>query len=166
MTTDGASDHREVDPSVVSYGLVVAVPLKDQILGGLLRVHQFVYEHSDGRIGASLAGRPMLLLRTTGRRSGKPRVAALLYVEDGDDFVVIASTGGADVHPGWYFNLSDNAPAEIQIGRERRSVSALDATGDRRQRLWAEADRINKGGYSIYQSRTTREIPVVVLTPT
>ena len=139
--------------------------LTGQLLSGFLRVHQFVYERTDGRVGASLGGRPMLLLRTTGRRSGKRRVAALLYVKDGDDYAVIASTGGADVHPGWYFNLADSAPAEIQIGRERTAVTASDAAGKRRERLWGEADRINKGGYNTYQSRTERQIPVVVLSP-
>lgn len=142
------------------------LPLTDRIMSGFLRVHQLVYERSDGRIGASLAGRPMLLLRTTGRRTGKPRVAALLYIRDGDDYVVIASTGGRDVHPGWYFNLADSAPAEVQVGRERIPVTGSDATGERRERLWAEADRVNKGGYSTYQSRTERQIPVVVLSPT
>jgi deazaflavin-dependent oxidoreductase (nitroreductase family) len=143
----------------------VAIPLSGKILGGFLRVHQIVYEWTDGRVGASLVGRPMLLLRTTGRRSGKARVAALLYVRDGEDYVVIASTGGRDAHPGWYFNLADGAPAEIQIGRERTAVTASDASGERRKRLWAEADRVNKGGYSRYQSNTDREIPVVVLSP-
>lgn len=144
----------------------MAVPLINRVLSTFLDVHQFVYDKSDGRIGANLAGRPMLLLRTTGRRTGKARTAALLYIRDDGDYVVIASTGGADQHPGWYFNLKDGAPAEIQVGRERVTVTANDATGERRERLWAEADRINKGGYSTYQSRTEREIPVVVLTPT
>ena len=143
----------------------MAVPLIDQVLSKFLDVHQLVYDKSDGRVGASLAGRPMLLLRTTGRRTGKSRTAALLYIRDGDDYVVIASTGGADHHPGWYFNLQDDAPAEIQVGRQRMAVTARDATGEHRERLWAEADRVNKGGYSNYQSRTEREIPVVVLTP-
>jgi len=144
----------------------VALPLSAKILGGFLRLHQFVYEHTDGRIGKSLGSRPMLMLRTTGRRSGKPRVAALLYVRDGEDYVVIASAGGSDVHPGWYFNLADGAPAEIQIGRERIAVTGSEVTGERRDRLWAEVDRVNKGGYSRYQSNTDREIPVVVLSPT
>ena len=72
----------------------------------------------------------MLLLRTTGRRSGKARTAALLYVRDGDDYVVIASTGDGDQHPGWYFNLKDDAPAELQVGRTTLAVAAADATGD------------------------------------
>lgn len=143
----------------------MAVPLIDRVMSKFLDLHQLVYDKTDGRVGASLAGRPMLLLRTTGRRTGKPRTAALLYVRDGDDYVVIASTGGADQHPGWYHNLKDGAPAEIQVGRQRIPVVAADATGDRRDRLWAEADRVNKGGYTNYQSRTERRIPVVVLSP-
>jgi deazaflavin-dependent oxidoreductase (nitroreductase family) len=108
----------------------------------------------------------MLMLRTTGRRTGEPRVSALLYVRDGDEYVVVASAGGRDSHPGWYFNVTAGASSQIQIGRERTTVIGSVATGERRKRLWAEADRVNKGGYTQYQARTEREIPVVILSPT
>lgn len=144
----------------------MAVSLTDQFMNTFFNVHQFVYEKSGGRVGAKLAGRPMLLLRTTGRRSGKARTAPLLYVRDGDDYVVIASTNGGDQHPGWYFNLKDHAPAEVQVGRMTVAVTATDATDDSRERMWAEADRVNRGGYTKYQTRTERHIPVVVLSPT
>ncbi len=143
----------------------MAVPLSDRIFGKLLGVHQFVYERSGGRIGASIAGRPMLLLHTTGAKTGKARTAALLYVQDGDDYAVIASTGGDDVHPGWYFNLQADPEVVVQVGPDAVDVTASTATGERRDALWTEADRVNKGGYTKYQSRTEREIPVVVLTP-
>lgn len=143
----------------------MAVPLSDRILGKLLGVHQFVYVRSGGRIGASLAGRPMLLLHTTGAKTKQPRTAALLYVRDGEDYVVIASTGGADAHPGWYHNLRADPNVVIQVGPHAVEVVASTATGERRKRLWAEADRVNKGSYAKYQSRTDREIPVVVLSP-
>jgi deazaflavin-dependent oxidoreductase (nitroreductase family) len=132
----------------------------------LLTVHQWLYEQSDGRIGASLGGRPMLLLRTVGRRSGEPRTAALLYVRDGDAYVVIASKGGAPQHPGWFHNLTAQPDVEIQVGRERMRVHARIAKGEERSRLWARADEINQGQYAAYQSRTSRRIPVVVLDPT
>ena len=92
-------------------------PFVESLAGSLLTFHQWLYEVSDGRIGASLMGRPMLLLRTTGRRTGLPRTAALLYVRDGDAFVVIASKGGAPQHPGWFHNLQATPDVEIQVGR-------------------------------------------------
>ena len=138
-------------------------PLVELLFGPLLTVHQWLYEHSDGRIGASLGGRPMLLLRTVGRRSGQPRTAALLYVPDGDAYVVIASKGGAPQHPGWFHNLTAQPDVEIQVGRERISVRARVAEGEERSRLWARADQVNQGQYDVYQSRTKRVIPVVVL---
>jgi len=140
-------------------------PLVELIFGPMLTVHQWLYEHSDGRIGASLGGRPMLLLRTVGRRTNQPRTAALLYVRDGDAYVVIASKGGAPHHPGWFHNLTATPEVEIQVGRERMRVRARVAAGKERSRLWARADEINQGQYAAYQSRTSREIPVVVLEP-
>ena len=139
--------------------------LVELVFGPLLTVHQWLYEQSDGRIGASLGGRPMLLLRTVGRRSKQPRTAALLYARDGDAYVVIASKGGAPQHPGWFHNLSAQPDVEIQVGRKRMPVRARVAEGEERARLWARADQINQGQYVVYQSRTKRVIPVVVLEP-
>src|SRR5438105_11441685 len=133
-------------------------PLLELVVGPLLAVHQWLYEHSDGRIGATLGGRPMLLLRTVGRRSNQPRTAALLYVRDGDRFVVIASKGGAPHHPGWFHNLTTQPDVEIQVGRERIRVRARVADGEERSRLRARADKINQGQYATYQSRTSRII--------
>jgi deazaflavin-dependent oxidoreductase (nitroreductase family) len=137
----------------------------EQVLGKGLVVHQWLYTATDGRVGASLGGRPMLLLRTVGRRSGQPRTSALLYVRDGDAYVVIASKGGDPRHPGWFHNLMAAPEVEIQVGRQRVAVHARVAEGEERSRLWAQADEVNKGGYSAYQTRTDREIPVVVLDP-
>jgi deazaflavin-dependent oxidoreductase (nitroreductase family) len=139
--------------------------LVELLFGPLLAVHQWLYEQSDGRIGASLGGRPMLLLRTIGRRSKEPRTAALLYVRDGDAYAVIASKGGSPRHPGWFHNLVANPDVEIQVGRERFPVRARVAEGKERARLWARADEINQGQYAVYQARTERVIPVVVLEP-
>ena len=140
-------------------------PLLESVFGPLLAVHQWLYENTDGRIGASLGGRPMLLLRTVGRRTGKPRTAALLYVRDAKAYAVIASKGGAPQHPGWFHNLEAEPNVEIQVGRERIAVRARIAAGEERSRLWARADEVNQGQYAVYQSRTKRPIPVVVLEP-
>jgi deazaflavin-dependent oxidoreductase (nitroreductase family) len=128
-----------------------------------LTAHQWLYEKSDGRIGASIGGRPMLLLRNVGRKTGQPRTSALLYVRDGDNYAVIASKGGDPKHPGWFHNLTANPKVEIQIGRKRIPVRARVAEGDERARIWAKANEVNKGGYDVYQTRTDRKIPVVVL---
>jgi F420H(2)-dependent quinone reductase len=140
-------------------------PLLESVMGPLLTVHQWLYENTDGRIGATLGGRPMLLLRTVGCRTGKPRTAALLYVGDGKAYAVIASKGGAPQHPGWFHNLRAEPNAEIQVGRVRIPVRARIAEGEERSRLWARADEVNQGQYAVYQSRTKRLIPVVVLEP-
>lgn len=140
-------------------------PLLERVMGPLLAIHQWLYENTDGRIGASLGGRPMLLLRTVGRRTRAPRTAALLYVRDAKAYVVIASKGGAPHHPGWFHNLTAEPDVEIQVGRERIPVRARVAVGEERARLWAAADAVNEGQYTIYQSRTQRPIPVVVLDP-
>jgi deazaflavin-dependent oxidoreductase (nitroreductase family) len=140
-------------------------PLLEAVLAPLLTVHQWLYETTDGRIGATLGGRPMLLLRTVGRRTGVPRTAALLYVRDGAAYAVVASKGGAPQHPGWFHNLRARPDVEIQVGRQRIPVHARIAQGEERSRLWARADDVNQGQYTIYQSRTTRPIPVVVLDP-
>ena len=134
-------------------------------MGPMLTVHQWLYEQSDGRIGANLGGRPMLLLRTVGRRTRQARTSALLYVPAGAAYAVIASKGGAPQHPGWFHNLTAHPDVEIQVGRQRIKVRARVAEGEERARLWASADEINQGQYAVYQSRTRRQIPVVVLTP-
>lgn len=140
-------------------------PLIEAVFGPLLKVHQWLYETSDGRIGAVLGGRPMLLLRTVGRKTGAPRTAALLYVRDGDNYAVIGSKGGAPNHPGWYYNLRAQPDVEIQVGRERIPVRARIAEGDERARIWKNADEVNEGQYSVYQTRTARKIAVFVLEP-
>lgn len=132
-----------------------------------LKVHQFVYEHSGGRIGHSLAGTKSLLLRTIGAKTGAHRTNALTYAKDGESYVVVASMGGAPRSPGWYHNLRARPDAEIQVGTRRIPVTAravLPGDPDR-ERLWQLADRNNAGRYSAYQRMTTRPIPLVVLSP-
>jgi deazaflavin-dependent oxidoreductase (nitroreductase family) len=133
----------------------------------LLKVHQWVYERSGGRVGHRLGPTRNLLLRTVGARSGLPRTTALTYSRDGGDYIVVASMGGAPRSPGWYHNLRARPEAEIQIGTRRLPVTAravLPGDPDR-DRLWRLADRNNGGRYSQYQKATTRPIPVVALTP-
>ena len=129
------------------------------------RVHVFLYQASGGRIGGRFRKTaPVLLLTTTGRKTGKRRTTPLLYVEDGERYVVVASVGGAPTHPGWYLNLRANPAATIQLGRRTLPVTAETAGPEERARLWALATRMYPS-YDAYQAKTSREIPVVVLSP-
>src|SRR5207247_2988890 len=110
-------------------------------------------------------GRTLRRPRAVVRRTRDARTAALLYVRDAKAYVVVASKGGAPQHPGWFHNLTAEPNVEIQVGRERFPVRARIAEGEERARLWARADEVNQGQYAIYQSRTERLIPVVVLDP-
>lgn len=127
--------------------------------------HRWAYERSGGRIGAKLGSRPMLLLHTVGRKSGERRTSALLYARDGQDLIVVASRYGGPINPGWYHNLLAQPDAEVRVGRQRLAVRAHVAEGAERERVWAIADEVNKGQYTVYQARTDRQIPVVVLEP-
>lgn len=134
----------------------------ERVLGKGLTLHQWLYQTTDGRVGASIGGRPMLLLRTVGAKTGAARTSALLYVNDGEHWGVVASKGGSPTHPGWFHNLMAQPDVEIQVGRQRIAVRAHLAEGDERARIWAKADEVNKGQYAEYQTRTDRTIPVVV----
>ena len=135
-------------------------------LGRVLAVHQFLYERSDGRIGHRMLGTPTLLLRTTGRRSGTPRTNALVYVDDRDGYVVVASKGGDDHAPAWLFNLTAEPNVQVQVGRARRPATARVVNHDDPdfERLWRLVNDNNSGRYDGYQSKTERQIPVVLLT--
>ena len=126
------------------------------------RIHRAIYRGSGGRIGRRLAGLDMLLLTTTGRRSGQPRTLPLACFPDGDDWIVVASNGGQDHPPAWWLNLQARPDALVQLGRERRAVRAQLATGAERERLWPELKRRNPA-YARYERKTSREIPVVIL---
>jgi deazaflavin-dependent oxidoreductase (nitroreductase family) len=130
----------------------------------VLGVHQAVYERSGGRIGASLGGRKMLLLTTRGRRTGERRTVALLYLEDGENLIVIGSKGGSDRPPAWFVNLQSEPACTVQIGTRIFAANARVAAGSERSRLWHEAVRAWPD-YERYQARTERRIPVVVLAP-
>jgi deazaflavin-dependent oxidoreductase (nitroreductase family) len=137
----------------------------DRILGlRLLAAHQLVYELSGGRIGEHLSGTPMLLLRTTGRRTGRLRTAALLYHRDGARYVVVGSKGGSDSPPAWLLNLTASPDVEVQVGTKRFPATARVATAAERRKLWPEVTRLWPQ-YDRYQSQTLRTIPLVILAP-
>ena len=127
-------------------------------------LHRLLYRVSGGRVGGRVWDLPVVLLTTTGRRSGKRRTVPLCSFRDGDDVVVIASYGGLDQPPAWWLNLEANPHAELQDGRTRRAVTARNAGPGERERLWAEVTS-RAPGYLEYERRTAREIPVVILQP-
>ncbi len=132
-----------------------------------LRVQEKLYVATDGRIGHKLLGVPSLLLRTTGAQSGTERTNALIYAPDGDRWLVVPSKGGAPTAPGWLFNLRKTPDVAVQVGRKRMNAVAIEVKrgdGDF-DRLWKLVNDNNGGRYDAYQKLTTRQIPVVVLTP-
>jgi deazaflavin-dependent oxidoreductase (nitroreductase family) len=135
--------------------------------GQFLRLHDWLYKTTDGRIGHKMIGVPTLLLRSTGRRSGQTRTNSLVYAREGKDYVLVASNGGADQNPAWLHNLRAEPQVEIQIGRERQKASAriLGPDDPDYGRLWKIVDEGNHGRYSAYQEQTKRPIPLVVVTP-
>jgi deazaflavin-dependent oxidoreductase (nitroreductase family) len=122
------------------------------------------YRETGGETGYIWNGVTTLLLTTTGRRSGQPRTSALIFGRDGDDYLVIASKGGADEHPLWYRNLLADPHAAIQVRDRQLKVTARTAGAEERPRLWGVMTA-SWPNYDAYQSRTKREIPLVVLTP-
>ena len=126
--------------------------------------HTFFYRLSGGRMGGHMGKAPVLLLTTTGRKTGKPRTTPLLYLKDGDNLILVASYGGAPMHPIWWLNLQANPQAEVEIGSKKLPVTARQADAQERQRLWPLLVDMYPG-YADYQKKTTREIPVVILSP-
>ena len=124
-----------------------------------------VFRATGGRLGATfLRGAPVCLLITKGRKSGEPRTAPLLYLREGNDYVIVASKGGMSHHPLWFKNLEANPDAEIEIGSERIKVRARTADAEEKARLWPKLLQMYPD-YGDYQARTERDIPVVVLSP-
>jgi deazaflavin-dependent oxidoreductase (nitroreductase family) len=136
------------------------------LLRGFFGVHEKVYKGSGGRIGHRIPGlgAPMLLLDHRGAKSGIERTTPLLYVQDGENMVIVASKGGHPKHPAWFHNLKANPETTVQRGTERIPVTAHVATDAERDRLWPKVVKAYRG-YNGYQERTERKIPLVILEP-
>jgi deazaflavin-dependent oxidoreductase (nitroreductase family) len=129
------------------------------------KLNIWAYRLSNGRLGGKFpGGAPVLLLTTTGRKSGEKRVAPLLYLQDASDLIVVASKGGMAHHPFWYKNLEANPSVEVEIGNQKRPYRARRANAEEKARLWPRLVKMY-GSYDDYQARTTRDIPVVILSP-
>jgi deazaflavin-dependent oxidoreductase (nitroreductase family) len=126
--------------------------------------HAFLYRISGGRLGGRFKDAPVLILTTTGSKTGQKRSTPLLYVEDGEALVIVASNGGSDKAPSWFSNLLADPAATVQVGAEHRNVRAHVASPAERERLWPKALAAYRT-YEEYQSKTERQIPVVILEP-
>ena len=137
------------------------------LTGQILKIHEALYKRSDGLIGHRMIGVPTLLLRSTGRRSGATRTNGLVYARDGEDYLVVASNGGADRHPAWLHNIKANPEVEIQVGRQRQPGTArvIGRSDPNYERVWKIVNENNRDRYTAYQEQTSREIPVVAIAP-
>ncbi len=126
------------------------------------RSHRGLYRLSRGRVLGRVAGMPVLLLTTTGRRSGRPRTTPLTYFEVGEELAIVASNGGEDSPPRWWLNLEAEPRATIRVGSRSEAIVARTASADERTRLWPVITAAH-AGYADYERRTNRPIPVVLL---
>lgn len=147
----------------------MSMPLWEKYLGlPLLKLHDRIYQKTEGRIGHQIPGvPPSLLLHTVGAKTGLARTTSLTYAKDGDAYLVVASKGGEPTAPGWYFNLKAKPEIEINVGPKRFPVTARVVGKDDPDypRMWQVVNKNNANRYAGYQKRTTRPIPVVALTP-
>jgi F420H(2)-dependent quinone reductase len=146
-------------PSGRPYGKAITAAQR-----AVTKLHSFIYHATNGRVGGRMAGGRVLLLTTTGRKSGRERTVPLLYLRDGEDMVVVASNGGTASHPAWWLNLMTNPEATVEVGGRKVRVWAEEAGPEETKRLWPELVEMY-GGYEAYRRRTDREIPVVFLHP-
>lgn len=142
--------------------------LTDKVLFKFLRIHDTVYQRTNGWIGHHIPGAPpSLLLHTIGAKTGVPRTNSLTYARDGRDYLVVASKGGDPRSPGWYHNLKADPNVAINVGprRIRAIAHPVVSTDPEYARLWNVVNANNADRYAAYQAKTTRPIPVVRLTP-
>jgi deazaflavin-dependent oxidoreductase (nitroreductase family) len=122
------------------------------------------FRANKGKVGGNFEGAPLLLLHSTGGRSGEPRITPMMYLPDGGRYLVFASKAGSDSNPAWYHNLLAHPEAQIEVGDDTIAVEAVELRGDERDAYFAEQAR-RYPGFAGYQQKTDRIIPVVALTP-
>ncbi len=139
----------------------------DVVLKGMNAVHRTLIKVTGGRKGRTVMNMPVLELTTIGRKSGLPRSVLLTTpIRDGSAYVVVASRGGDDTHPSWFHNLCDNPDVEVSVqGKPKEPMTARVATPEERARLWPLVTA-DQQVYAGYQTKTSREIPLVLLSPT
>jgi deazaflavin-dependent oxidoreductase (nitroreductase family) len=122
------------------------------------------FRANEGRVGGPFEGAPLLLLHSTGAKSGAERINPMMYQAVGDNFAVFASKGGAPTNPDWYYNLVANPEASVEVGTETIEVTARVTDPDEREPIW-EKQKANYPGFAEYEEKTDRQIPVVILEP-
>jgi deazaflavin-dependent oxidoreductase (nitroreductase family) len=130
----------------------------------LTSAHAALYRASGGRIGGSYKGAPVLLLHRVGRRSGRERVSPLIYLRDGADLVIVASNGGSHRHPMWWLNLREMSETTVEVGGQSERVAVRQASSGEKAKLWPRIVEIYPS-YADYQARSSRDIPVIRLSP-
>lgn len=126
------------------------------------RLHAWLWTLTHGRFVDAAKKAPFLLLTTKGRKTGRLRTTPVLYLEDGRDFIVIASFGGNDMHPAWYLNLKEHPEAEVVIRGERRRMTSSEITSEEKELIWRRLVKLYPQ-FDVYQQRTSREIPLLRL---
>lgn len=134
------------------------------LMGAFIALNVWLYRLSGGRLMGKMGAAPILLLTTTGRKSGRSRTVPLLYVKEDKSFVIVASFAGAPKHPAWYLNVEANPKVELQVGSQRLTGVARRAGAEEKARLWPRLIAIYPQ-YEDYQKRTARDIPVVIVSP-
>jgi deazaflavin-dependent oxidoreductase (nitroreductase family) len=132
------------------------------LLALVTRLQRFLYLKTDGAVGAAMFGTTILLLTSVGRRTGHQRITPLLYLEDGDHWVVVASNAGDDRDPAWWLNLQANPRARVQIRGDHHEVTARRAEPQEEERLWPQLYEAYEP-YAAYRKRTVRPIAIVIL---
>lgn len=136
----------------------------ERVLKVMSRANTWLYRASGGRFAGGFFGAPVLLLTTVGRKTGRRYTSPLLYLQDGERLIVVASKGGTAHNPLWYLNLVANPTVEVQIGTRVRPMMARAASAAERAELWPKVVGMYSS-YESYQARTERRIPLVILTP-
>jgi deazaflavin-dependent oxidoreductase (nitroreductase family) len=152
------------------FGILVAIARRQRelimklLLSAFITLNVWLYRMSGGRVMGKMGAAPILLLTTTGRKSGRTRTVPLLYLKEDGGYVIVASLGGAPRHPVWYLNLEANPKVELRVGSQRFAGEARRASAEEKARLWPRLVAIYPQ-YADYQKRTTRDIPVVIVSP-
>jgi len=142
---------------------MTAVP-PDVFFKIMTRIHIFLYRNSRGKIWNKMLGMPVLLITTTGRKSGQPRTTPLVYQRDNGDYLIAGSKGGADSHPIWYLNLEATQEVRVEVRDQVFKARVTITEGGERDRLY-EMFKSSGAHFATYQQMTQRIIPVVRLTP-
>lgn len=138
--------------------------MQKQIFRSTMAIHIFLYRLTGGRFGGEMRGFKVLLLTTTGRKSGQQRTTPLGYFDYDGNYVIAASNAGLPRNPGWYYNLKDNPQVAIQVQDQVMTAVAEEAKGELRNQLWGQLVE-QAPSYAAYPKQTTREIPVIILRP-